>query len=49
MVAPPGGRRSTITGAAELFLSNESNPFCVFAMGHTHVGVLTKIIIQNDT
>jgi hypothetical protein len=45
----PGGRRDTITGAAELFLSNESNPFCVFAMGHTHVAVLTRIAIVNET
>jgi hypothetical protein len=45
----PGGRRDTITGAAELFLNNEANPFCVFAMGHTHVGILTRITILNQT
>jgi hypothetical protein len=45
----PGGRRDTITGAVELFLSNESNPFCVFAMGHTHVGILTRITVLNRT
>jgi hypothetical protein len=45
----PGGRRDTIVGAAELFLSNESNPFCVFAMGHTHVGILTRVTILNQT
>ena len=45
----PGGRRDTIVGACELFLSNEANPFCVFAMGHTHVGVLTRVTILNQT
>jgi hypothetical protein len=45
----PGGRRATLTGAVELFLSNESNPFCVFAMGHTHVGVLTRVTVLNRT
>lgn len=45
----PGGRRDTITGAVELFLSQESNPFCVFAMGHTHVGILTRITVLNRT
>jgi hypothetical protein len=45
----PGGRRACITGAVELFLNNESNPFCVFAMGHTHTGVLTRISIVNQT
>jgi hypothetical protein len=45
----PGGRRDCIVGACELFLKRESNPFCIFAMGHTHVGVLTKISIVNHT
>jgi hypothetical protein len=45
----PGGRRDMIIGAVELFLSNESNPFCVFAMGHTHTGVIVPINILNRT
>ena len=45
----PGGRRDMLNGAVELFLGNESNPFCVFAMGHTHTGVLTRITILNRT
>ncbi|APR77638.1 Hypothetical protein A7982_02985 [Minicystis rosea] len=45
----PGGRRATITGAVELFLSREANPFCVFAMGHTHVGILTRVTVLNRT
>jgi hypothetical protein len=45
----PGGRRDTITGAADLFLSREGDPFCVFAMGHTHVGILTRVTILNES
>lgn len=45
----PGGRRAVITGAVELFLSREANPFCIFAMGHTHQGVLSRITVLNRT
>jgi hypothetical protein len=45
----PGGRRACLIGAADMFLARETNPFCVWVMGHTHVGVLSRIVILNHT
>lgn len=40
-------RESTFLGAADLHRSG-SKPFNVFAMGHTHIAILTEVIIEME-
>jgi hypothetical protein len=46
----PGARFSSLIGASKLFMSRETaNPILVYAMGHTHVPLLTRMVVRPRT